>query len=159
MTLDGRIVEYLENGKFICAFVFEDNGNRLRLLNQNSRELNLPQNRIVHCANEKVSSSSSREEIISLLQKTAKQRAGLAEAINLDEIWEIVSEKPEDAFGVDFLAGLFWGDDPKDDQCAAFLRSVIANPVYFKYKSGSIHVHSSETVEQIKLKQEKEKEQ
>jgi hypothetical protein len=61
MILDGRIVEYLENGKFICAFVLTDNSNRLQLLNQNSRELNLATNRIVHCTHEKVAPLSSRE--------------------------------------------------------------------------------------------------
>ena len=159
MTLDGRIVEYLENGKFICAFVFEDNGSRLLLLNQNSRELNLPQNRIVHFANAKVSTSPSREETFGILQHTSKKRTVLAESISLEEIWEIISEKPEDTFKVDFLASLYFGDNPTDDQCAAFLRSVIANRIYFKYKSGTIHVNSPETVEQIRAKQEKEKEQ
>jgi exoribonuclease-2 len=159
MTLDGRIVEYLENGRFICAFVLEDNGNRLHLLNQNSRELNLAQNRVVHCSNEKVALSSSREDIIAILQKKTKERALLAEAISLEEIWEIVSEKHEDSFGVDFMASLYFGNAPTDDHCAAFLRSVIINRVYFKYKSGSIHVHSPENVELIKQKQEKEKEQ
>jgi len=159
MKLDGRIVEYLENGKFICAFVFEDNGNRLRLLNQNSRELNLPHNRIVHCSIAKVASSPSREETLSILQKTAELRTGLAETINLDEIWEIVSEKPEDTFEVNFLASLFFGEDPTDDQCAAFLRAAVANRMFFKFKAGMIHVHSPETVEQIKNRQEKEKEQ
>jgi exoribonuclease-2 len=157
MTLDGRIVEYLENGKFICAFVVEDTGNRLRLLNQNSRELNLPLNRIVHFSKEKTSVKRSREDIIGTLQETSKQREGLAQKINLAEIWELVSEKPEDNFGVNFLAGLFFGDDPTDDQGSAFLRSVIADRLYFKYKAGEIHVHSPETVEQIKLMQEKER--
>jgi len=68
MTADGRIVEYLENGKFICALVLADNGNRLHLLNQNSRELNLPQNRIVHAAHEKTAAFPSRGDIIALLQ-------------------------------------------------------------------------------------------
>ena len=157
MTLDGRIVEYLENGKFICAFVFEDTGNRLRLLNQNSKELNLPLNRIVHFTKEKTSVKRSREDIIGTLQETSKQREGLAQKINLAEIWELVSEKPEDNFGVNFLAGLFFGDDATDDQGSAFLRSVIADRLYFKYKAGEIHVHSPETVEQIKLMQEKER--
>jgi exoribonuclease-2 len=157
MTLDGRIVEYLENGKFICAFALEDTGNRLRLLNQNSRELNLPLNRIVHFAKEKISAKHSREDIISTLQETSKQRESLALTINLDEIWELVSEKPEDKFEANFLAGLFFGDEPTDDQTAAFLRSVIADRLYFKYKTGEILIHSPETVEQIKLMQEKEK--
>ncbi len=159
MTLDGRIVEYLENGKFLCAFVLEDNGSRLRLLNQNSRELNLPLNRIVHFTKEKIVSNGTREDIISILQDTSKQREGLIKFIALDEIWELVSEKPDDTFEGDFLATLFFGEDASDDQSAAFLRSVIANRLYFKYKAGKIHAHSPETVEQITLQQEKEKQQ
>ena len=159
MTLDGRIVEYLENGKFICAFVLEDTGSRLRLLNQNSRELALSHNRVVHASQPAVTGVSSREEIIAMLRATAEKRAALAAGISLDEIWEIVSEKPDDTFEVDFLAGLFFGDDPSDDQCAAFLRAVIGSRIYFKFRSGAIHVQSPETVEQTKLQQAKEQEQ
>ena len=158
MALEGRIVEYLENGKFICAFIFEDNGNRLRLFNQNSRELNLPQNRVVHLNKERIPAELSREDIILTLQETAKKREELAQSIFLHDIWELVSEKTEDNYGVNFLAGLFFGEDPTDDQTAALLRSVIANRLYFKYKAGDIQVHSPETVEQITLMQEKEKE-
>ena len=157
MTLDGRIVEYLENGKFNCAFVFEDTGGRLRMLNQNSKELNLPRNRIVHFSKEKISVNSSREDILVTLRETSKQRDDLAQKISLDDIWEVVSEKPEDIFEVNFLASLYFGDSPTDDQSSAFLRSVIADRLYFKYKAGEIHVHSPETVEQIKHMQEKEK--
>ena len=103
MTLDGRIVEYLENGKFICAFVYEDVNNRLRLFNQNSREVTLPRNRIVHCTDVGITPPPSRNEAVAVLQKTAERRNGLADTINLDEIWEIVSERPEDVFEVVFL--------------------------------------------------------
>ncbi len=159
MTLDGRIIEYLENGKFICAFVTADDGSRLHLLNQNGRELSLAQNRVVHSASEKVLPPPSRDEIQSILQNTAQERGRLAEAINLDEIWEIVSDKHENSYGVDFMAGLYFGAEPTDNQCASFLRAVIANRIYFKYRSGPIHVNSPETVAQIKLKQEKEQEE
>ena len=157
MKLDGKIVEYLENGKFICAFVFEDIGGRLRLFNQNSKELNLQRNRIVHFSRKKISINSSREDILVILRETSKLRDYLAQKINLDDIWEVVSDKPEDTFEVDFLAGLYFGDSPTDDQSSAFLRSVIADRLYFKYKAGKIHVHSPETVEQIKHMQEKER--
>ncbi|MBW2465800.1 MAG: RNB domain-containing ribonuclease [Deltaproteobacteria bacterium] len=159
MTQTGRIIEYLENGKFICAFVYEDNGNRLRLLNQNSREINLPLNRIVHLSKEQFSVAKAREDIILILQAASKEREKLAREINLDEIWELVSEKPEEQFSINFLAGLFFGSDPSDDQTAAFLRAVIDDRLYFKYKAGMIQVHSPETVEQIKLMQEKEKQE
>jgi exoribonuclease-2 len=159
MTLHGRLVEYLENGRFICAHVQNDNGTRLRLLNQDNRETNLPHDRIIHISQGNVSSRLSREEIMSILHKTSQQREILAESIDLHEVWELVSEKPEENFEVSFLASLFFGNDPTDDQTAAFLRAIIANRLYFKYKSGKIDVHSPETVTQIKLKQDMEKEQ
>jgi exoribonuclease II len=158
MTFDGRIIEYLEEGKFICAFVYEDTGSRLRLFNQNSREITLPLNRIIHSTS-RITPVPSKEEARALLQSLSEQRAELADSINLDEIWEIASEKSEDIFEVDFLAGLYFGNEPSGEQCAAFLRAVITNRIYFKYKAGSIHIHSPETVEQIKLKQQQEKEQ
>ena len=159
MTLHGRLVEYLENGRFICAYVQNDNGTLLRLLSQDQRETNLPHSRIIHFSQENVSSRLSREEIMSVLHKVAEKREILAESIDLHEVWELVSEKPEENFEVNFLASLFFGNDPTDDQTAAFLRAIIANRLYFKYKSGKIHVHSPETVTQIKLKQDMEKEQ
>ncbi len=42
MIVTGKLIEYLDNGKFICALVTESQPKRLRLINQNGRELNLP---------------------------------------------------------------------------------------------------------------------
>ena len=39
--MQGKIIEYVEHGKFICAAVMADMGNRLRLLNQNGREVSV----------------------------------------------------------------------------------------------------------------------
>jgi exoribonuclease-2 len=159
MSLDGRIIEYLENGKFICALVMEDMGSRLRLLNQNSRELNLPLNRVVHRSEQNLLPIPARQDILVILEETAATRALLAEKINLAEIWETVAEKPEEAFTIEFLASLFYNTRPSDDQAAAFLRAVIAHRLYFKYKAGTIRVNSPETVALLQQNQEKEREE
>ena len=159
MSLKGRIVEYIENGKFICAYALEDNGTRLHMLNQNRREINLPLNRIVQFNREEISPNRSREEILAILDETAERRKKLTEGISLAEVWSLVSEKPEEIFTLDFMASLYFGNEPTDDQSAAFLRAVIANPLYFKFKSGKILALSPETVTQIKIRKDKEKEQ
>jgi exoribonuclease-2 len=156
MTFRGRIVEYLENGKFICAFVEDDNTKRLRLLNQNSREVSLAQNRVVHISNETYPAGLSREDLISELKNRSVRRDRLASEINLQEVWEIASEGSDESYDVNFLAGLCFGEDPSDDHCAALLRSVFLDKLYFKYKSGKIYVHPLEKVELIKLQQERE---
>jgi len=157
MAYQGRIVEYLENGKFICAYVSDDDGKRLRLLNQNNREINLSRARVVHFSQEKYARGLSREDLTALLHKSAERRNELSAKINLQEIWEIAAEEKNDAFDVHFLAALSFGENPTDDHCAAFLRAIFMDKLFFKYKTGKIFVHSPERIEQIRLQQEKEK--
>jgi exoribonuclease-2 len=157
MAYQGRIVEYLENGKFICAYVSYDDGKRLRLLNQHNREINLSQTRVVHCSQEKYPPDLSRQELTALLAKSAEHRSMLSAEINLQEIWEIAIESNDAAFDVTFLTALAFGKNPTDDHCAAFLRAVFLDRLLFKYKAGQIYVHSPDKVEQIRLQQEREK--
>lgn len=156
MAFQGKIIEYLENGKFICAYVSDDDGKKLRLFNQNNREINLSQARVVHFSQEKYPPGLSRQELTVLLNKSAEKRDSLSSEINLLEIWEIASEEKDDAFDVSFLAALGFGENPTDDHCAAFLRAVFLDKIFFKYKTGRIFVHSPEKVEQIRLQHEKE---
>ena len=41
MAHQGKLIEYVEHGKFICAMVVEDTGKKLRMLNQNGRDVSL----------------------------------------------------------------------------------------------------------------------
>ncbi|MCX5865646.1 MAG: hypothetical protein NTW42_11370 [Deltaproteobacteria bacterium] len=46
MALQGAIIEYMEQSRFICAMVLDEDSKRLRLINQNGREVNLPLSRL-----------------------------------------------------------------------------------------------------------------
>lgn len=157
MVSKGTIVEYLENGKFICASVLEDEGKRLSLLNQNNREIKLPRPRVVHFSKAAGPTGLSRDALVSFMQNSSATRETLSAEINLHEVWQLAVEEKDDAFDVDLLVTLWFGDNPSDDHCAAFLRAVFRDKLFFKYKSGKIYVHSLDKVEQIRLQQEKEK--
>lgn len=62
MTPPGTIIEYLDSGRFVCGLVLQDSNNRLRLLNQNGREMNLPASRVVTVSKKKHQVESSRED-------------------------------------------------------------------------------------------------
>ncbi len=158
MTAPGSIVEYLDGGRFICALVLQDTGNRLRLLNQNGREVNLPASRVVTTSRTRHPVDISRDARITLLKDAAEQRAALTTAIPLEEIWELASEENESAFSPDFLAELSFGGDLTDDQSAAFLRAVFTDRFFFKYKNNRVTVHTPEQVEQLRHQRQKEKE-
>ena len=159
MVTSGKIIEYLENGKFVCAFVTECQSKRIRSLNQNGREVNLPFSRIVHCSATTYSTTLNREDLIRTLKSTNDTRVSLMEKIKLEEIWELASEETADTFEPAFLAELVFSGEANDDMVSAFLRCVFTDHLYFKFKEGLIKVHSSEQVEQLRrqLAQEEKK--
>ena len=158
MTAQGKLGEYVEQGKFICAFVVEDTGKRLHLLNQNGREVSLSLSRLVHLSQAASFASAHlpREEMLRGLKEVAERRRELMAQVDLAGIWELAVEEPESVFDPRFLAELSFGEDATDDHVAAFLRSIFIDRLYFKYKEGRITVHSAEVVEQIRHQQEQE---
>lgn len=158
MSFSGKIVEYIEHGKFICAMVIGEEAKRFRLINQNGREIKLAQARVLHQTAKAVVAGESREDAQQLLQEINQLRHGLTAQVDLTAIWELACEESQSAFTPDFLAGLCFGEDASEDQVAAFLRTIFTDRLFFKYREGLIQVHSVEVVEQLKVKVAKERE-
>jgi exoribonuclease-2 len=158
MSLSGKIVEYIEHGKFICGLVVGEEASRLRLINQNGREIKLAVARVLHQTVRSVDVGASREDIQRFLQEVNKTRHDLTGQVDLAAIWELASEERQSAFKPDFLAGLCFGEDASEDQVAAFLRTIFTDRLFFKYREGMIEVHTPEVVEQLKLQAGKERE-
>jgi len=156
MTTPGKLIEYLDGGKFICAFVTEAQDKRLRLINQTGREINLPASRVLHTSKRTSSVTGNREELLRQLQETADRRKALMETINLEEIWELTADETTPVFEPQFLAELAFGSEVDDDMVAACIRRTFSDRFYFKFKEGEIYAHSREQVEQLRLQQEKE---
>jgi len=153
--MQGKIVEYLEQGRFICALSYQAADKNLKLVNQNGREIRLARNRIIHERNSPVI-FPSREEALKYLRETGSRREAYADQIDLQEIWELVSEGDESSFSPNFLCELFYGDQADADREAAFIRAVIRDRFFFKYKNGIVLVFSPEVVEQLRTQAEKE---
>ena len=151
-----KIIEYVEQGRFLCGLVLLDQGKRLRVINQNGKEMNLPLARVVHQANSAFS-HTSREETMRFLKEISEKRQELTEEIHLSEIWELAADEGAESFSSRFLTELIFGDEAGDDQVAAFVRSVFTDRIFFKYKDGHILVHSAEKVEQLREQEEKER--
>jgi len=158
MITTGKIIEYLDNGKFICGFITELQPKRVHLFNQNKREVNLPLSRIIHCSLNSHVLDTNRDALVKLLQDTSEARNSLMHEIDLEEIWELISEENADSFDPSFLTELIFGKEASDDRVSAFLRSVFTNKIYFKYKEGKIKVHTPEQVEALQREAAREQE-
>ncbi len=156
MTTVGKLIEYLDGGKFLCAFVTEAQDKRLRLVNQSGRELNLPLSRVIHSSHRSYAPMNDRESLLKILQEAADIRRSLMEGIHLEELWELTVDEPITIFEPTFLAELAFGAETDDNKAAAFIRCIFSDRLYFKFKEGEIHTHSREQVEQLRLQQEKE---
>jgi len=156
MISPGKIIEYLDGGKFICAGVTEVQDKRLRLVNQNGRELNLPASRVIHSSQRSSCSPTDREGLVKELQEAAESRRALMETVNLEELWELAVDEPASSFDPLFLAELAFGESSDDNRTAAFIRCVFSDHLYFRFKEGKIVAHSREQVEQLRLQQQKE---
>lgn len=156
MIVTGKLIEYLDNGKFICALVTESQPKKLRLINQNGREVNLPLSRVVHSSVESHPTELSRESVTKHLQETTAKRSALMDHINLREIWELTSEESSNAFSPAFLTELVFGSEATDNTISAFLRCVFEDKLFFKYKEGRILANSAEKVKLLQIQLEKE---
>lgn len=159
MTYLGKRIEYLDGGRFICGIVLENQAKRVHLINQNGREVNLPTSRIIHSSARSYPPTTDRELMMHELRETHERRNTLMQSINLEELWNIVSEEEGSIFEPDFLAELAFGQTADDDMVAAFLRCVFADKLYFRFREGRIKAHTAEQVAQIRHQFDKEKQE
>lgn len=152
----GKLIEYLDNGRFVCGYVTESQPRRIRLLNQNGRELNLPVSRVIHCSDVSYHGEIDRESLIKLLQETTAKRDQLMAAIDLEMVWELTAEEETATFEPQFLAELVFGHAANDDIVSAFLRSIFHDKRFFKYREGKIRAYSIDQVAQLRTQQKKE---
>jgi exoribonuclease-2 len=158
MISPGSIIEFIDGGKFQCGLVSQVAEKKLQLTTQNGREMHLSLSRVLSVSRQPQTRPDSREALTALLQQRAQERAALAETIDLEELWLIVNEEAENDFPPDLLADLLFGGNSTDDQRAAFLRAVLADPLFFKFKNDLITAHNPDQVEQLRLQRQREAE-
>jgi exoribonuclease-2 len=146
----GDIIEFYDNKRIFCGIVLELKGDRSHVLTQASRELTLAAKRIIHVGPRLPVATLSRQEILDRLDDTAKQREILKDAINLEDLWELLASEDQ-AVTVAEMADLWFGR-PGPDQVAAMGRSLREDRFLFKEKDDLVIPHPPEVVEQLKEK-------
>ena len=144
----GNIVEYIDQKEIICAVVLESKKQRLRILNENNREVNLSAKRLVHVNHSGLNLSQGRDQMVKRLKDTVATRKSIQEQIDVIELWEVVHSEQE-WLDIDMLAGLYF-DDIDDDNISAMIRALFHNKFYFKFSPDRFFPNSENQVEQLK---------
>lgn len=151
----GKIVEYIDQGKFVCTICLQDKGNRLHLLTPSNREVNLSQKRIALTSEWTLDTSQTREDLLEKLREKEEKRIRLKDQVEVKELWELVRDE-EESFDIEYLAHLVFGEAVTEDHFSAVMRALFENRLYFKMKNGQFFPYSKEKVEQIIRQREEE---
>ena len=150
----GKIIEYIDQGKFICTLCLNDKINRLHLLTTSNREVNLSPKRAILISSTIIDTLKPREELLEKLKHTEETRSSLKAQIDVKELWELVRDE-EESFDHKYLAQLVFGHTITDDHLSALVRALFEDHLHFKMKDGRFLPNSEEKVEQV-LKQKEE---
>ncbi len=150
----GNIVEYIDQQKIICAVILQEKNGKLKLLNENNREVSFSEKRLSHISGVCLDTSIARDAIAAHLKELALTRQKLSQAIDIKELWEILNEESDD---IDIpTMTLFCFDPPLTfDHESAVIRAFFHDRLYFKFNKLTF---TSYTPEQVKIKKRQIKE-
>jgi exoribonuclease II len=127
----GCIVEYIDQQKIVSAVILSEKKGKLRLLNENSREVNFSEKRLSHISRVSLDIDLSKTALVNHLKQVTENRKRLAETINIRELWDILHDESE---GIDMDAMTLFCFDPPliPDHEAAVIRAFFDDRLYFK---------------------------
>ncbi len=151
---EGTVIEFLESQRFITAVCTGRKGSRLRVLTHTGREMNLAPGRVITASRKRISITDRHSTVLSL-QAANSKREKLKEQVSITELWDLVQDEAE-TWRPEDLAELAFQGEIGDHHVAAFLRAVIDDHTYFKYRDGMVNVLPPMLVERLLEQRAKE---
>jgi exoribonuclease-2 len=151
----GNIVEYIDRQRILCAVVLEVKQNRLRLLTENNREVNLSAKRLLHRGNARLDITQGREKLVNSLKATAHRRLGLIQSVDIKDLWEVLNTEQE-WIDLATMTAFCFPDSPSADHESAVIRAIFDDRLYFKFNPDRFLPHSEEQVRRITLQRREE---
>lgn len=147
----GNIVEYIDQQKIICAVVLQIKSQRLRLLTEHNREVNLSTGRISHFSSTVLDMSATRDVLVRSLKQMSTSRQELSKDIDIKELWELLHED-EEAIDLETMVSFCFDPPVTPDHESAVIRSFFNDKLYFKFNKDSFTPNAPTQIE-IRLRQ------
>jgi len=144
----GRVVEYIDRQRIVCAVVLEVKNSRLRLLTEGNREVNLAAGRILFAGENGLDLSIGRSSLVETLKTKKQQRQTLAAQVRIRELWEVLNTERE-WIDLQTMAEFCFTKPHSDDHKAAVLHALFKNRNYFKFGQDRFLPYTEGQVEQI----------
>ena len=150
----GNIVEYIDRQKIMCAVVLEVKNQRLRLLTESNREVNLSANRLAHTYKTRLDLSMGRSKMVGTLKEIVGRRNALINNVDIKELWEVLNTEQE-WIDLRTMTEFCFPDSPNDDHESAVVRAFFQNRLYFRFQYNRFFPNTQDQVER-KIAHERE---
>lgn len=148
----GNIVEYIESQKITCAVVLEVKNQRLKLLTEADREVNLSLHRLSHKCKMNLNLSMGRNKIVDALREISSRRKLLINCIDIKRLWEVFKSSQQ-WIDLPSMTRFCFPENPTDDHESAVVRAFFNNRMYFKFDCNRFSPNSEEIVAQIEARE------
>jgi len=151
----GNIVEYIDRQRILCAVVLEIRNQRLRLLTETNKEVNLSVGRLLHRDNMRIDPAIGRTRMVDTLKAVAYKRKALIPKVVIRELWEVLNSEQQ-WIDVETMTAFCFPDAPNGDHRSAVVRALFDDRLYFRFNPDRFFPNSEEQVERISAQREAE---
>jgi exoribonuclease-2 len=144
----GSIVEYIDRQKIMCAVVLEVKDQRLRLLTENNREVNLSYRRLLHKDKTCLDPTLNRDQMVDALKQVVQTRQELIKNIDIKDLWEVLNSE-QNWIDLATMTEFCFPDSPSGDHESAVIRALFNDRLYFKFNLDGFFPNSEKRVEQL----------
>ena len=151
----GNIVEYIDRERILCAVVLEVKHQRLRLLTENNREVNLSASRLLYRDKARLDLSMGRSRMVDALKEMANKRRALIDKVLIREVWEVLTAEQQ-WVDLETMTAFCFPDGPNGDHQSAVVRALFEDRLYFKFNPERFFPNSEEQVERLSAQRNEE---
>ncbi len=151
----GNIVEYIDRQKIICAVVIQVKNQRVRLLSESNKEVNLSTSRLLNRENTRLDTSIGRDRLVLALKELAHRRRELIHHVDVRGVWEVLNTEQE-WIDLKTMTAFCFPDEPGPDRQSAVLRAFFNDRLYFKFSPGRFFPNSQQQVELLDAQRREE---
>jgi exoribonuclease-2 len=151
----GCIVEYIDRQKIMCAVVLEVKNQRLRLLTENNREVNLSRKRLLHKDKIRLDLTLRRDQMVEALKQVVRKREELINNIDIRDLWEVLNAE-QNWIDLPTMTEFCFPESPSGDHEAAVMRAIFNDRLYFKFNPDGFRPNSEKQVELLAAQRKQE---
>lgn len=145
----GHVVEYIDRQRITCAVVLEAKDKRLRVLNENDREVNLSAGRLAHSGGCRIDLTRGRDRVVETLRSISSKRQALIDQVDIQELWEVLNSEQQ-WIDLATMTAFCFPHNPTGDHESAVIRAFFRDRLYFKFNPDRFFPLTEEQVERLR---------